>query len=728
MRWLVSGALCATVLGSSCSRTPVPQIVEPVAAPEPDRPPPTLALAEDARAAGRLDLYETALLDLGGDQEPTIQREALARLAVFLLRQERYEEAAQALQAAGDANPELRPFLLAEAVGAHEKAGQLEAAAKTAETILALAPASTAAISVRLSLPAIFATAGAREQAVWSVEGLSGIAVDELTEHAYLRAAEALDRAGWVDLAARVWMRMLTSYPQGRFTEQAYRQLAVMGDQSPLTALGFDQAIALADRLTRVNRHEQALQLLGTTANRFPGRVRQPVFRHTRLRALFNSRRYDEVIRSEKLKPGEPLFLATEILRARAYWRTDREGEFIRIIENILRRRDGSRERLEAQLLLSRYYVLDGRDLGRGARLLEQAISEGGAGEQGEHLWNLGWIHTLAGDDQKALDAFGRYLARYPEGDYATNSLFWSGKIHHRRGDAASGDAAYDRLIGSFPYSYYAYRARELRSMSDRPPAAINSGFSFPRIPDTEGEHDGRLAVAHQLRDLGLPHHAAAELRRMAAEAPSDPVLAFRLAEVYLSAGQPLQAIIILQKNFRNIIRHGGTDVPGRFWEILYPRLYWNEIEEAAGKSGLDPYLISSIIRQESGFEPMVVSSAGAVGLMQIMPGEAPAIASRGGLGLSAAREELFDPRINVMLGAAEFVQKLDVMYGHQILAIASYNAGERAVGRWIAITPPDDVDAFIDSIPFNETRLYVKNVLRNYQEYRRIYGNGSRS
>jgi tetratricopeptide (TPR) repeat protein len=726
-RWLISSALCAAALSWSCSRPPAAQTVEPVAAPEPDRPPHTLALAEDVRAAGRLDLYETALLELGNAQETSVQREALARLGVFLLRQNRHSEAAEALRAAGEANAELRPFLLAEAVTAHEKAGQLEAATQTAEKVIAEFPGSTAAVAVRLRLPVIFAATSDRERASAALDATETIAVDELTERAFLDAGEALDRAGWGELAAKVRMRMLTSYPQGRFTENIYQRLAAAGDRSPLAGLSFDQLVSLAERLTRFNRHEQALPLLELAVQRFPQRRRDPVLRHTRLRALFNSRRYEEVIRSERFKRGEPLFLATEILRAHAFWRLDRNPEFVRIIESILERPDASRERLEAKLLLSRYYLIDARDLSRAARLLEQALAEGGSGQQGENLWTLGWIHTLAGNDQKALETFDRYIDRYPDADYTTNALFWSGKVYDRRGNPAARDAAYDRLIASFPYSYYAYRARELRGIS---PAAspLAGGAVFPRIPADHEEPDTRLAVVHQLRSLDLQHHAAAELRRIAGVAPSDPVLAFRLAEVYVSSGQPLQAIIILQKNFRNIIRHGGSDVPSRFWEILYPRLYWSEIEEAAGKSTLDPYLISSIIRQESGFEPTVVSSAGAVGLMQIMPAEAPRIAARAGLDVSAAREELFNPRLNVILGAAEFVQKLEAVYGNQILAIASYNAGERAVGRWIARTPLDDVDVFIDSIPFSETRLYVKNVMRNHHEYRRIYGNGSRS
>ena len=136
---------------------------------------------------------------------------------------------------------------------------------------------------------------------------------------------------------------------------------------------------------------------------------------------------------------------------------------------------------------------------------------------------------------------------------------------------------------------------------------------------------------------------------------------------------------------------------------------------------------MASIIRQESGFEPSVVSNAGAVGLMQIMPYEAQQIAQRGGIE-GVTREKLFDPVTNIAVGIAEYSQKLAATGGNPVLAVAAYNAGEEAVGRWLAHTPVDDLDLFVEAIPYAETRLYVKSVTRNRFEYRRIYEGSSSS
>jgi soluble lytic murein transglycosylase len=161
--------------------------------------------------------------------------------------------------------------------------------------------------------------------------------------------------------------------------------------------------------------------------------------------------------------------------------------------------------------------------------------------------------------------------------------------------------------------------------------------------------------------------------------------------------------------------------VPHRFWEILFPLSYFDTIKSEAEKRQIDPYLIASIIRQETGFEPATVSNAGAVGIMQIMPAEAGTIAAQAGLP-APTREELFDPKTNIAIGVAEYAQKLSALNGNPILAIAAYNAGTDVVGKWLAQVPVDDVDLFIETIPYAETRLYVKTVSRNRFEYRRIY------
>jgi soluble lytic murein transglycosylase len=144
-------------------------------------------------------------------------------------------------------------------------------------------------------------------------------------------------------------------------------------------------------------------------------------------------------------------------------------------------------------------------------------------------------------------------------------------------------------------------------------------------------------------------------------------------------------------------------------------------VAQQARAVALNPHLVLSIMRQESGFQPTAVSSAGAVGLMQLMPATARLVSQQLGLGPVSA-DILATPRLNITLGTQYFASMLQRYHGNIFLALAAYNAGPGRVGRWQKQWPDLPMDEFVEHIPFRETRLYVKLVLRNLQNYERLY------
>ena len=147
---------------------------------------------------------------------------------------------------------------------------------------------------------------------------------------------------------------------------------------------------------------------------------------------------------------------------------------------------------------------------------------------------------------------------------------------------------------------------------------------------------------------------------------------------------------------------------------LFYPLWYADEMKKSAGE--VDPLLLISLTRQESGFNSNAKSSAGARGLMQVMPATARAIASVG-------RSKLFDPLINIAVGAKFFRKSLDRFSGDVELTLAGYNAGPERAARWSKRYPVQNRILFIDLIPFRETRDYVSSILRNYYWYVQLYG-----
>ena len=717
----VLGAVLVTLVVCGCGRPPVKQETVPIAAPQPSPLPSTVDEVRQAETEGHMDAAEAGLKNLVASTDLSTRRRSLALLGSIYEQSSRYAEAIEQYRRAAPEYPEVAPFLSLHIAELQSRTGKPLDAAATALQLIQTSEGTSAANVARIELPAFYAAAGDRTLAAARLADLDGVGINSLNEAQFADSAAALGAAGFDDLSGQLQMRLLTQFPQGRFVEKTYAALTADMEKSPLSALPYATLLDLADRLGRVNRYDQSLDLLERIAARFPEQSMSPTFRYTRLVAQFNSRHYEQVV-GQTFTSDEPYYLAAQLRRARAYWRTDRPAEFLRIIQSLIKSYPKTTEADAARILLSKYYTTDEVDYKRAESYLKDVIARGSDGDDGENLWTLGWIYTAAGRDELALQVFDQYLKTYPDADYTSNALFWSGKIHEKSGRIDQRDALLKRLISFYPYTNYSYRAREILGLPPSAPSNVDSGFSFPASEAEQTEADPRLVRVRELMQINFTADAAREMQYLTASGTQDRVLAYHLADLYAAAGEPLKANVLIQKNFRDIVRHGGLNVPQRFWEILYPRANWTAIERASERSGVDPYLVSAIIRQESAFDPSIVSNAGAVGLMQIMPAEAARIAEKGGLA-PVTRDQLFDPETNVMVGAAEIRQKIEAMDGNTMLGIAAYNAGEQAVGRWIAKTSPRDIDTFIESIPYSETRLYVKIVTRNVFEYRRIYG-----
>jgi soluble lytic murein transglycosylase-like protein/predicted negative regulator of RcsB-dependent stress response len=712
------GTAAIAVLLVACGRSapaPTPAATAPAAAPAPE---PAVSI-DDVRAlrtAGQNEDYEKALkvLALSTDQKTRGRAEAL--LGLFYFERDEHDAAVPWLQKAAEDDPLVAPWLWL-------RIGDLV----HVNRVIQFGSDTTAGAIARLRVAGLYATAGDVNNTNAAVAYAKSIPLDEITDEEFVQMARALSKAGRDDLAAGVRMRLLGEYPQGRFTEENYGALTKL-TPSPLDSLSREATLDLAKKLGNTEHFDEALDLLRRFAERTPSEAAVVEYRNLRMRSLFQSRHYEELLAQydEASLKGDAAML---LLRARAAWRSDKPEEFLASLNRIEQVFPKSAEANDVKILRAKYYMVDEPKLDVAIDNLQQVIASGTYGNDGEHLWTLGWAHYLAKHDDDALRVFAGYRTKFPDGDYLSNSLFWSGKIHERLGRTAERDAAWDALQATYPYNYFSYRARELRGQPAVAPSEIANGNAFPDLDADLAAmktlERSRLDLIAELTWLGLYREAIPNVKMLADAWRENAAAAFMLADTFVQAGEPMRANGLLQRRFRNFIRHGGTGIPHRLWEILYPLAYWNVIQREASKQSVDPYLLASIARQESIFEPSTVSNAGAVGIMQIMPQEATRIAEASGL-QAPTRDQLFDPEVNIAIGAAEYAQKRTAMNGNDTLAIAAYNAGTDAVGKWIAATSPDDGDLFVESIPYSETRLYVKTVTRNRFEYRRIYENGA--
>ncbi|HXC62116.1 MAG TPA: lytic transglycosylase domain-containing protein [Nitrospiria bacterium] len=189
------------------------------------------------------------------------------------------------------------------------------------------------------------------------------------------------------------------------------------------------------------------------------------------------------------------------------------------------------------------------------------------------------------------------------------------------------------------------------------------------------------------------------------------------LNRILTDLGRYAQALRNLKLYAPEFLEKIKDDFPPDFWWIAYPQGVRDAVEPIAQESQVNPDLVTAVIREESNYDPEAVSSVGALGLMQLMPATAQWVAKRINIE-SFSRDQLHSSSINVRLGAHYLAFLLDRFAGDPILAVAAYNAGPEAVTRWEAVVPTEDRDEFLETIPFQETRSFVKRVMRSYYEY----------
>src|SRR6185436_2420325 len=182
--------------------------------------------------------------------------------------------------------------------------------------------------------------------------------------------------------------------------------------------------------LGKNDRYDRELDLLAHIAARFPDAAQNDTYRNTKIRALFNSRHYTELLNETagvKLEP--PMAL----LRARAAWRIGKADVFLAGLDEV--------DNAEAKILRAKYYTTDEPKYDVAIANLKAAIDAGAIGNEGENLWALAFTYILAKQDDDALRTLGDYLARYADADYTSNALFWSGKLLDKAGRKEERDA-----------------------------------------------------------------------------------------------------------------------------------------------------------------------------------------------------------------------------------------------------------------------------------------------
>jgi soluble lytic murein transglycosylase len=346
----------------------------------------------------------------------------------------------------------------------------------------------------------------------------------------------------------------------------------------------------------------------------------------------------------------------------------------------------------------------------------------------------------------QALSQFQRYLLLTSDPEEKAAAYFWIGKTYEKLGDYEKSAAAWKDAAQQDPTGYYSERAQEILSGSEllSPFNDVNlqvnleqerliaevwmrNTFSLPQdtnfITLSPFLAEETFIKANAYWDLGLYTLARNEYETLRTIYENDPLNLFRLANHFLEIGLYRSAIYTSRQilDLANMDDFASMNAPLWFNHIRFG-LYFDEIiENAANEFNFEPLLIFSLIRQESFFEGFIISSAGAKGLMQIMPATGDEIANILKWPTNYHESDLYRPVINIRMGAS-YLSRMRTYFDNDIFAaLAAYNAGPGNVSNWLE-KADNDPDLFLEIIPFEETRRYLRNIYTFYRIYETLY------
>ena len=504
-------------------------------------------------------------------------------------------------------------------------------------------------------------------------------------------------------------------------TMAASRLSAQLGGAEPLSEQDYD---AIVDRLAGAAAFQRAVDVLNEWRTNFPDSLKARQIDAAIVQNLYLLRANVRArARAEAFLKAYPDSAQAHTVAITLYRLDVREGKDAdverrgRAIVNGGVEGTTLEDRQSAARLLAEYLVSigqPGKALGVYDQLYQMTRTRG---ERVDIRWRTAIASLRAGNRGRAIKELEEIIRLKPDPETERAVTFWLAYAQNAAGRKSAARAMWAALIKRYPFSYYGIRAAVWLGTTIPEPS-----LAFPELTlsDAVTAHSD-FKAASLLSRAGLLQDAAVFARRLQSAFRRDDAVALLAARASEAADDYSSASNLMTSYFGEFLQHPATGLPDDFWALAYPRAFWPDVSAAAAKHNVDPLLMLGLARQESHFDPTARSPVGAIGLFQLMPYTAaeidPSFAAPG------ATERLVQPAVSAELGAAHLAQHLARYSGALAPTIASYNADRERVQIWWNEAKEVPEELFIDSIPYRETRAYVRQVLANYAMYRRAFG-----
>ncbi len=546
-------------------------------------------------------------------------------------------------------------------------------------------------------------------------------------------ALRATDRARAEELYLDV-RRLQPRAGYGKQAETRMKQLRMKTpDRAGLTRLRIAQAETLFEQF----QYRKASKLLEDLRAEFSESDRSAIhgeWLFTLGQAYFKRRSYTQAIahfeRVAKTKASKDIQGRALTHIADAYLRKGREADAIRTLAEFFKKYPEHGQACKATYLQGKGHM-ELEHLPRAIEAFERlatAFPDCDYTETGR--WYTAWLNYRLKRFDPAVKSLKNIATGTKSRFEKERALYWLGRIAADKRENDQAVSIWTRLAAHFPLGYYSGLAVQRLEERNQPiPEAYREREDLRQTPlraDLDLDVRGYIANHHfrkglELLKLGRRTEAGREFRAMEKQFPDDDVPKILSATLYHLADQIPRSIYLFRTRLDSFADRYPKEGNRSLWKMAYPLVYFDLAERYCRQVGLDPFLLMALMREESSFQADVRSYANALGLTQIIRSTGRVIASQ--LGERNFRfEDLMNPETAIRFGSFHIEELVRKFKGNHALAIGSYNAGETAIRRWVRADPDVDMDVFVESIPYTQTRRYTRRVLKSYGIYRHLY------
>jgi len=530
--------------------------------------------------------------------------------------------------------------------------------------------------------------------------------------------AKAYETHGLPAEALALYTRVWQGWPLTASAETAFARGTALA-----TATGAPQPeavllIARADKLRESFHCDAALPIYESLLARpETAALHKPGLERGRAECLFMARRYTDAVDAYKaLAKRDPNDFESRFQEARALARSGQRDPAVAALEKLLKTKD-ELERARVRALLA--VILEDKEPAKALEQLRKVEKQTAAPNlASDARWSLAWADLRSGGHGPEASRLLDKLAQGSSDDVEVQrARYWRAVSRAESADEAKrneGTVQLQELAQELPLAYYGMLAAERTTAAPAEKSLLGPRVAEPEAPE--------LRRARLFADGGFTDLASDEVESYADGARLGREARIQTAKLLHRTGDSYRALKLIDEGFGPSLEQGIDPAWREAWELAWPRAFGEQVSSSTREFSFDPALVWAIMREESAYRAQVSSPAGALGLMQLMPATGGKVA--GELGLTGfVTERLYDPETNIRLGTYYLRSLQEKWGGSRPLAIASYNAGPEAVGRWVDKDAAAKPDVFVESVTYGETRRYLRRVLRSYRIYQLLYG-----